>query len=65
MYLPVVSNVAASVIPDFLQTFYPGIPLKKPAEQITSLVDISTITAQTGWQPRDLPHPALCKPCTA
>ncbi len=58
VYLPTVSRVEPSAVPLFLQTLYAGVPLKKPAETITSLVDVSTITHETGWQPHDLPTQA-------
>ncbi len=39
-------------IPELLDRCYRGVPLKVPAEELTSLVDISGITATLGWTPR-------------
>ncbi len=38
---------------DFIQRFYKDVPLRKPVEQLRGLVDISQITAETGWVPID------------
>ncbi|HEX3852945.1 MAG TPA: NAD-dependent epimerase/dehydratase family protein [Polyangiaceae bacterium] len=35
-----------------IQEFYPGVPLRRPLEQIEALVDISAITDALGWFPR-------------
>ena len=40
-------------VAELIQRFYSGIPLRKPLEQTRSLVDISRITAETGWTPVD------------
>ncbi len=55
VYMPGVCQVAPTAIPAFLQAHYAGIPLKKPVAEISSLVDVSTIRHETGWQPGDLP----------
>ena len=39
-------------IPELVGTCYAGVPLKQPVEELTSLVDISRITKETGWIPR-------------
>lgn len=36
-----------------IERFFVNVPLKRPIEQITSMADISAITADTGWTPRD------------
>jgi hypothetical protein len=35
-----------------IQRHFPNVPLKQPAETLTSLVDISRITRETGWTPK-------------
>jgi UDP-glucose 4-epimerase len=40
-------------IPEIVQRVFPGVPLKKPVDQLESLVDNSRITAETGWTPAD------------
>lgn len=39
-------------VAEMLEKFYPGVPLKQPADQIRSLVDISGITELVGWEPQ-------------
>jgi len=39
-------------VPEILAKCYAHVPLKRPAAEIGSLVDISRITAETGWTPR-------------
>jgi nucleoside-diphosphate-sugar epimerase len=36
---------------DLVREYYPGIPLRRPLEEIESLVDISRIQNETGWAP--------------
>ena len=40
-------------VPDLVKRFWPTVPLKTPVDQLTHLVDISRITAETGWSPQD------------
>lgn len=49
---------ASELIPEF----YPDVPLKKPAGAMDSLVDISTMTRETGWKPMDLDGPEPTAP---
>jgi nucleoside-diphosphate-sugar epimerase len=42
---------------DVIRQYYPEIPLRKPASEIESLVDISTITRDLGWEPQELSQP--------
>jgi hypothetical protein len=35
-----------------IREFYPGVPLRRPLEQIEALVDISAITEALGWLPK-------------
>lgn len=39
-------------IPDLIRKWFPNVSLRRPVEQMASLVDISRITEQTGWAPR-------------
>ena len=43
-----------SSVAEVIRKLYPNVPLKKPIEEITSLVDISRITAETGWVPQEI-----------
>lgn len=36
---------------DLIREYYPGVPLRRPLEEIESLVDISRIQNETGWSP--------------
>lgn len=36
-----------------IDRFYKNVPLRKPLDEIACLVDISRITAETGWVPQD------------
>jgi nucleoside-diphosphate-sugar epimerase len=36
-------------IPDVINEYYAGIPLRRPVDEIESLVDTSVITRETGW----------------
>jgi hypothetical protein len=38
-------------VAELLKKFYAGVPLRRPAEEITSLYDVSQITRETGWAP--------------
>ncbi|HUT34379.1 MAG TPA: NAD(P)-dependent oxidoreductase [Planctomycetota bacterium] len=38
-------------IPTLIETCYPTVPLRLPAEEMTALVDISRITETLGWRP--------------
>jgi hypothetical protein len=41
-------------IAEIIDRFYAGVKLRTEKSQIDSLVDISRITQETGWVPRDL-----------
>ncbi len=41
-------------IPEIIGTFYPDVPLKVPAEQMESLVDISGLERDLGWVPQEV-----------
>ncbi len=38
-------------VPEIIEEFYPDVPLKVPADQMESLVDISDLEEQYGWTP--------------
>ena len=52
-YLPALSSVPPDRITEAVSRYYANVPLKCPIEQFGSLVDISRITRETGWQPLD------------
>lgn len=39
-------------VAELLGTVYAGVPLKRPAAEITSLIDITRIREETGWAPQ-------------
>ncbi len=45
--------VAEDSVESLIEKYYKNVPLKKPASELKSFVDISRITADTGWVPRD------------
>jgi uronate dehydrogenase len=53
-FLPAVSQVKGDQVKPAIEKWYAGVPLKRPIEQIESLVDHSHLTQATGWRPRDL-----------
>ena len=38
---------------EIVDRFYSNVPLRKPVAELQGLVDVSTITQETGWTPRD------------
>jgi nucleoside-diphosphate-sugar epimerase len=55
VYLPALSRGAGALVPQFIERFYPGVPLRVPVSQMTSLIDLSRITRETDWTPQDVP----------
>jgi nucleoside-diphosphate-sugar epimerase len=52
VYFPAsLNNALGLTARDAIEQHYPGVPLRKPIDQIESLVDLSQITADTGWRP--------------
>ena len=52
VYLPSADdNLLNRPAAEVIREVYPGVPLRKPIEQIDRLVDTSRITAETGWRP--------------
>jgi len=49
---------------DLIKEYFPGVPLRKPAAELDSLIDYSVITRETDWEPLDqsLPKPPPVKP---
>lgn len=58
VYLPALSRITGDKVPAAIEKHYPNVPLKRPIEQIDSLVDISRIQQDTGWKPQRYHHPA-------
>lgn len=51
-YFPTAAdNSSQEPVAELIDRFYAQVPLQKPREQITQLVDCSRITAETGWTP--------------
>ena len=55
IYLPAISRGRGDRVPEFIEKHYKDVPLRKPIQEIASLIDISRITQETGWSPRDVP----------
>jgi nucleoside-diphosphate-sugar epimerase len=52
IYLPAHPKPRRTESPaDLIRKYYPGVPLRRPLEEIESLVDISRIQDETGWSP--------------
>jgi nucleoside-diphosphate-sugar epimerase len=52
IYLPAHPKPRRTESPaDLIREYYPGVPLRRPLEEIESLVDISRIQDETGWSP--------------
>ena len=57
IYLPALSFSDGPILPEYVKAYYAGVPLRKPLEQMTSLIDISRIARDTGWSPQDRTEP--------
>jgi len=44
-------HYARMPLPEMIERYYPDVQLKRPADQINTLVDISKITEDIGWSP--------------
>jgi nucleoside-diphosphate-sugar epimerase len=52
IYLPAHPKPRRTESPaDLIREYYPGVPLRRPLEEIQSLVDISRIQDEIGWSP--------------
>jgi nucleoside-diphosphate-sugar epimerase len=47
------SNRLGQPVAPLIKTYFGDIPLKKPVEDIDSFFDLSRISEETGWEPRD------------
>ncbi len=53
IYLPSIAKPTIDEpIPQIIAKYFTGVPLRRPAAEMTSLVDISRIERETGWSPR-------------
>lgn len=53
IYLPAgPGNLLRKAPSEIIHEYYPDVPLRKPLAQLEALVDISRITADTGWTPK-------------
>jgi nucleoside-diphosphate-sugar epimerase len=52
-FFPAISSVKPQQLREVIDRYYRDVPLRKPIEQLDSLVDPSAITRVTGWSPRD------------
>lgn len=63
VYLPAAPTPSLPVpVPDLVREYYPDVPLRKPREELTGLVDSSRITGETGWVARDEIWPSEAQP---
>lgn len=53
-YLPSGGNYLGLNTAEMLERFYPDVPLAAPAGENTRLVDISRITEDLGWEPKEV-----------
>jgi nucleoside-diphosphate-sugar epimerase len=52
-YYPALSlDVKNRPLAELIREFYPGVPLRRPLDEISSLVDIGDIPSSLGWQPK-------------
>ncbi len=54
VFFPAISQVNGPLVPQAIAKWYRNVSLKRPIEQINSLVDHSHLTQATGWRPRHL-----------
>jgi nucleoside-diphosphate-sugar epimerase len=58
VYLPASrKNALGRPAMEMIRDYFPGVPLKKPLTEMGGLVDISTLTRETGWEPGELSEP--------
>jgi nucleoside-diphosphate-sugar epimerase len=51
-YFPASSiRIRNFALPELIEQFYPGVPLRRPLTEITALIDTSAITRAVGWAP--------------
>jgi len=54
-YYPGVSVVPSDLLDAYLDRYYPEVPLRRPRRELSGLVDLSAIEADTGWRPEYIP----------
>lgn len=54
VYLPAVCVLPGKEISELIDTYYHGVPLRRPAAEMGSLIDISRIEKDIGWRPLNL-----------
>src|SRR6202050_381525 len=52
-------NALGRPVTESVREYYPGVPMRKPAADLESLVDISTLKREVGWEPLDLSQPEV------
>lgn len=53
IYLPAAESPSVSTpIPRLVERFFSNVPLRTPATELSSLIDTSRITRETGWRPK-------------
>jgi nucleoside-diphosphate-sugar epimerase len=52
-YLPSAGNYLGLTPAELVGRYYPGVPLRAPIQTLSRLVDITSLQADLGWQPRD------------
>jgi nucleoside-diphosphate-sugar epimerase len=52
-------NLLGGLVPEIIRDYFAGVPLRKPAAELESLVDISTLSRDTGWEPLELSQPEV------
>lgn len=57
-YLPASrKNTLGLPVTEVVREHYAGVPMRKPATELESLVDISTLNREIGWEPLELSQP--------
>jgi nucleoside-diphosphate-sugar epimerase len=53
VYQPAAKSLMFGIsVAEAVERFYQGVELRKPVSEMTSLVDLSQITRETGWEPQ-------------
>ena len=61
-FFPALMNpLRDTTMAELIAEVYPNVPLRKPIEELTELVDLSGITEKTGWVPRGVPEHVLAE----
>ncbi|GAB4186315.1 MAG: NAD(P)-dependent oxidoreductase [Phycisphaeraceae bacterium] len=54
VYLPSAGNHLGLTVSELIERYFPEIPLERPIESPTNLIDISTIRSDLDWEPKDV-----------